>query len=153
MTPACFATTDNCSIAAGRRTSVDTSSGCRPCFASHRPSLPDVVVLPGTLQAKKKDDPRSLRGRGKTTCGIAEEPEHLVADDADDLLGRCQALEDVLVDRAIAHPIDESLDDLEVDVRLEQRHSNLAQREFDRLLGEADLAPQRAEHILETVAE
>ena len=38
--------TDSCSIAAGRRTSVDTISGCRPCRISHFPSLPDVVVLP-----------------------------------------------------------------------------------------------------------
>ena len=51
----------------------------------------------------------------------------------DDLLGRRQALEDVLVDRAIADAVDERLDDLEVDVRLEQRHPDLAQRDLDRL--------------------
>ena len=79
--------------------------------------------------------------------------EHLVADDADDLLRRRQALEDFLVDRAIAHAIDESLDDLEVDVRLEQRHPDLAQREFDRLRREAGLAPERAEDVLKAVAE
>ena len=63
----------------------------------------------------------------------------------DDLLRRRQALEDFLIDRAIAHAIDERLDDLEVDVRLEQRHPDLAQRGFDGLLREAGLAPQRAE--------
>ena len=33
-------------MAAGRRTSVDTTIGCRPCFCSHFASFADVVVLP-----------------------------------------------------------------------------------------------------------
>ena len=33
-------------FAAGRRTSVDTISGCFPWRVSHSPSFPDVVVLP-----------------------------------------------------------------------------------------------------------
>ena len=45
-TPTCSASTDNCWIAAGRRTSVETSIGWRPCFCSHRASFADVVVLP-----------------------------------------------------------------------------------------------------------
>ena len=36
----------SCWIAAGRRTSVETISGCFPWRFSHCPSLPDVVVLP-----------------------------------------------------------------------------------------------------------
>ena len=53
-TPACFATTDSCSIAAGRRTSVETRIGCFPCFASHRPSFPDVVVLPDPCRPSRR---------------------------------------------------------------------------------------------------
>ena len=45
-TPACLPTTFSCSMAAGRRTSVETSSGCRPCLTSQRPSFPAVVVFP-----------------------------------------------------------------------------------------------------------
>ena len=70
---------------------------------------------------------------------VAEQRQHLVADDADDLLRRRQALQDLLIDRLVADAIDERLDDLEVDVRLEQRHADLAQRGLDGLLGEADL--------------
>ena len=97
------------------------------------------------------------RGRcvdgGSPPCGVAEERQHLVAHDAHDLLRRRQALEDFLVDGAIADAIDERLDDLEVDVRLEQRHADLAQRRLDRLLGEAGLAAQGAENVLQAVAE
>ena len=85
--PAC-ATTDSCSIAAGRRTSVDTSSGCLPCFASHRPSLPDVVVLPEPCRPSS----RMTRGRAvrrrQPARRVAEERQHLVAHDAHDLLRR-----------------------------------------------------------------
>ncbi len=42
----CLPSTDSCWIAAGRRTSVDTIIGCRPCLASQRASFADVVVLP-----------------------------------------------------------------------------------------------------------
>ena len=41
-----FATTRNCSRAAGRYTSTDTSIGRWPPFFSHPASLPEVVVLP-----------------------------------------------------------------------------------------------------------
>ena len=68
------------------------------------------------------------------------------------LIGR-QTLQDLLVDGAIAHPVDESLDDLEVDVGLEQRHPDLAQRRLDGRFREADLAAQGAKDALEAIAE
>ena len=129
--PAC-ATTVSCWIAAGRLTSVETSSGCLPCFASHFASLPAVVVLPEPCSPSS----RITRGRccvgGRPPFGVAEERQHLVADDPDDLLRRRQALQDVLLHRPIAHAIDERLDDLEVDVGFEQRQPDLAQRGLDR---------------------
>ena len=70
------------------------------------------------------------RGRAdgllQSAFGVAEEREQLVADDLDDLLAGRQALQDRLVHRAVADAIDERLDDLEVDVRLEQRQTDLA---------------------------
>ena len=80
---------------------------------------------------------------------VAEERDQFVADDLDDLLGRRQAAQHVLADRALAHAIDERLDDLEVDVGLEQRHADLAQRRLDDRLRQPRLAAQRAEHVLE----
>ena len=95
------------------------------------------------------------RGRacdgGSPPGAVAEERQHLVAHDADDLLRRRQALEDLLVDRPVADAIDERLDDLEVDVRLEQRHPDFAQRGLDGLLGEAGLTAQRPENVLQAV--
>ena len=76
--------------------------------------------------------------------GVAEERHHLVADDLDDLLRRREAAEHVLPHRPIAHAVDERLDDLEVDVRLEQREPNLAQRGLDVLGRQPRLAAQRS---------
>ena len=97
------------------------------------------------------------RGRcgdcGSPPCGVAEQRQHFVADDADDLLVRRQALEDLLIDGAIADAIDERLDDLEVDVRLEQRHADLAEGGLDGRLRKPGFAAKRAKNLLQTVAE
>src|SRR5688572_24322807 len=63
-TPACPDTTSNCWMAAGRRTSVDTVTGCLPCLVSHRASLPVVVVLPDPWR------PRSRTTRGFGASGL-----------------------------------------------------------------------------------
>ena len=55
---ACFPSTFSCWMAAGLRTSVDTSIGCRPCRVSQRPSFPAVVVLPDPCS------PSSMTTRG-----------------------------------------------------------------------------------------
>ncbi len=105
------------------------------------------------LEAEQQDHARSGGRLRQPALRVAEERQHLVAHDAHDLLRRRQALEDFLIDGAIAHAIDEGLDDLEVDVRFEQRHADLAQRGLDGLLGEPSLAAKGAEHSLETIAE
>ena len=64
-----------------------------------------------------------------------------------------QAREHFLIDGSIADAVDEGLDDFEVDVRLEQRHADLAQRHFHRFRREASLAPDGAENVLKAVAE
>ena len=84
---------------------------------------------------------------------VAEQRQHLVAHDAHDLLRGRQALEHVLIDGAIAHPVDERLDDLEVDVGLEERHADLAQRRLDGLLRQASFAAKGAEDSLQSIAE
>ncbi len=74
-------------------------------------------------------------------------------DDLHDLLAGRQALGDVLAERALAHLRDELPDDLEVDVRLEQREAHLAHRARDRLLVEGAAAAEVAEGALELVGE
>ncbi len=87
----------------------------------------------------------------QAAVGVAEQREHLVADDPHDLLRGRQAAQDVLAHGPVAHAVDERLDDLEVDVGLEQRQPDLAQRGLDVGLGQARLAPQGAEDVLQAV--
>ena len=152
-TAAFCATTFSCWIAAGRLTSVETSSGCRPCFASHFASLPAVVVLPAPCSPSS----RMTRGRlvvgRQPAFGVAEQRHHLVADDLDDLLRRRQAAEHVLLHRPVADAVDERLDDLEVDVGFEQRQPDLAQRRLDVLGRQPRFAPQGLEDVLQACAQ
>jgi len=80
------------------------------------------------LQAKQHDHARTLIRRRESTLRVAEQREHLVPHDANDLLVGRETPQHFLVDGAIAHAVDERLDDLEVDVRLEQRHPDFPER-------------------------
>ena len=105
------------------------------------------------MQAQQQNDARPLVGGSQAAFGIAEERDHLVADDLDDLLRRRQAAEHILPHGPIAHAVDERLDDLEIDVRFEQRQPDLAQRHLDVLRREPRLAPKGLENVLEAIAE
>src|SRR5207244_5029257 len=109
--------------------------------------------LARTLQSEQQDDARPLRRWLETAFRVAEERHHLVANDLDHLLRRREAAEDVLPHRAVANTVDERLDDLEVDVGLEQREANLAQRGLDVLFRQPPLAAERLENVLEAAAE
>ena len=69
-------------------------------------------------------------------------------DDLHDLLAGRDALQHVLAERALAHLSYEVLDDLEVDVRLEQREPDLPHRTGDRLLVETTSLTEVAERAL-----
>ena len=69
--------------------------------------------------------------------------------DLHDLLAGSETLEDLGAERALAHTGDEVPDDLEVDVRLEQREPDLAHGLRDRLLVEPTALAQVAERRLE----
>ena len=74
-----------------------------------------------------------------------EQVGELLVDDLHHLLARVQPLRDLLVECALAHAGDEVVDDVEVDVRLDQREADLAHRPRDRLLVEATALAQAAE--------
>src|SRR5215831_16919427 len=84
---------------------------------------------------------------------LAKQGQHFVADNAHDLLRGCQALQNFLVDRPVANTIDERLDDLEVDVRLEQSHPDLAEGGFDGRFRETRFPAKRTKYSLQAVAE
>ena len=92
--------------------------------------------LARALQPEHQNHARPGAGFLQPALRIAEQREQLIANDLDDLLARGQALQNRLIHRAIAHAIDECLDDLEVDVGFEQREADLAKRLLDGRLRE-----------------
>jgi hypothetical protein len=125
------------------------------------PSLPHQPLrelagrrrLARALKAEQENDARRRRVLRQAAFGVAEERQQLVADDLRDLLARGQALQDLLVRRLVPHAVDERLDDLEIDVSLEQREPDLAQRGLDVLFGQPDFAAQRLKGVLNAAAE
>ena len=109
--------------------------------------------LARALQTQQQDDARPLVARLQPAFGVAEERDHLVAHDLDDLLRRRQAAKHILPERPIAHAVDERLDDLEVDVGFEQREADLAERRLHVLRRQPCLAPQGLENVLKAIAE
>ena len=65
--------------------------------------------------------------------------------DLDDLLTGGEALGHLGADRTLLDPCDEVLDNNEVDVRLEKRDPDLAQRTVHIVFGKADLAAEPVE--------
>ena len=91
---------------------------------------------------------RRLRGKLHARRVLAENLDQFVAHDLDDLLARRQRGQHFLPDRLGANLVDQLLDDFEVDVGLEQRQPNLAQRLVDVLLGELGLPAEGLERAL-----
>jgi hypothetical protein len=79
----------------------------------------------------------------------AQDSHELLVHDLDDLLARVESGEQVGSDGAFADARDEALDDLEVDVGLEERKADLAQRDVEVGLGDPGLAPQAAGDALQ----
>ena len=75
--------------------------------------------------------------------------DQFVADDLHHLLGRRQRGHDLLAHRLLADVVDQVLDDLEVDVGLQQRQADLAQRLVDVLLGQLALPAEILERALQ----
>jgi hypothetical protein len=74
-------------------------------------------------------------------------------DDLDHLLGRGEAAGDLLAHGPLAHPGDEVLHHLEVDVRLQQGEAHLTEGGVDLGLGQPSVAPQAGEGLLQPVGE
>ena len=109
-TPACAPTVRSCSRAAGRWTSVDTSSGWRPRPFSQRPSLAVVVVFPDPCRPVIRI---TLGTRFDHTSGRGSAPpsdlDHLVPHQAQNGLVGAEALQHVLAHGTRAHALDELL--------------------------------------------
>ena len=107
--------------------------------------------LARALQAGEQDHRRRPAGEREPRVAGAHQRRQLLLDDLHDLLAGSEALGHVRAERPLAHPRDEVLHHLEVDVGLEQREPDLAHRARDRLLVEAALLAQVAERALQAV--
>src|SRR5581483_7811400 len=109
--------------------------------------------LARALEAREQDHRRRPAGKRELRVAAPHRRGQLLVDDLHDLLAGREALQHVLPERAFAHARDEVLDDREVDVRLEERETDLAHRLRDRLLVEPAALAEVAEGRLELVAE
>ena len=96
--------------------------------------------LPRPLQAGEHHDRRRLRAHRELARLPAERRDELLVHDLDDLLGGAQALRDLRAASAFLDPVDERLDDRDVDVGFEQRDADLAGDLVDVLLAQAAAA-------------
>ena len=85
----------------------------------------------------------------KTGGIFAENGDKFIIDDFHHLLGRGQGGHHLLADGLFANVLDQFLDNIEVNVGLKQRYTNLAERLADIFFGDGALAAQIFEGALQ----
>ena len=78
-----------------------------------------------------------------------EDRDQLVLDDLENLLSRRERRQHFLPEGLLPDSLDKLLDDPEIDVRLQQRRTDLAQAILDVLLGQLPLPAQVLERALQ----
>ena len=106
--------------------------------------------LARALEADQHDDRRRVRRHREPVSAAAEQLDQLAVDDLHHLLRRRERGEDVLTDRPFFHAVDEGADHLEVDVRLQERHADFAERLLDVLLRQSAAAAELVEDGLQS---
>ena len=109
--------------------------------------------LAGALRADDEDLDRPAVGLEQRGVFAAERANQLVVDDADDLLAGRDRGQNLLPEPLLAHAGDEVTDDLEVDVRFEERDAHLAQGFVELLLADAAAGAEASEGVLESFGE
>ena len=124
--------------------------GLLPGLPEQKRELGGRRRLARALEAGHQDHGRRLPEREARVAG-AHQRGQLLVHDLHDLLAGVEPLQHVLAARALLDLGDEVLDDLEVDVGLEQRETDLAHGLRDLLVVEPALAAEVAERVLELV--
>src|SRR3954470_2435394 len=105
--------------------------------------------LAGALQAGHEDDRWRPRRERDAHRRAAHQRRELLADDLDDLLAGVELADDLAPEAALLDGRGELLDDLEVDVGLEQRETDLAHGLVDVVLGQRPVGADVGERLLE----
>src|SRR4051794_26787510 len=105
--------------------------------------------LARALEAGHEDHGRRARRERDAHRGAAHQRGELLVDDLDDLLPRIELADDLRAEAALLHGRRELLDDLEVDVGLEQRETDLAHGPVDVVLGQRPVGADVGERLLE----
>ena len=92
--------------------------------------------LAGALEARHQDDRRRPGREREIPRGAAHQLGELVGDDLDHLLARVELADHVGAERFLLDRVRERLDDLEVDVGLKQRETDLTHCRRDVVLGQ-----------------
>jgi len=142
---------DNLQLLTGRGTvDVDRNQqGTMPARLEPVCQLARSRGLAGALKPGHQHDRGRLRGELHARRVLAKNLDQFVAHNLDDLLARGERGQHFLADRLSANLVDELLDHLEVDVGLEQREADFAQRLVNVLLGELGLPAEGLEGALE----
>jgi hypothetical protein len=109
--------------------------------------------LARALEARHQDHGRRARRERQPGRLPAHQRGQLVADDLDDLLAGVELARHLDALGALAHARGELLDDLEVDVGLEQRETDLAHRGLDVVVGQRAALADARERALELLGE
>ena len=126
--------------------------GALPVSAEHQAELRRSRRLARALETCEEDHGRRAAER-EPRVARAHEGRQLLVHDLHDLLARREALQHVLTESALLDGRREVARDLEIDVGLEQRETDLAHGLRDRLFVETAAAAEPAERRLELVGE
>ncbi len=134
------------------------TAGVRP---DHQGTLAEAAQVQGqlrdggglarALETEEHHDGRRLIRLRELCRATTQHLNHLLVDDVDDLLGRCQALENVGAGSLLTDGGDELLDDAVVDVRFEQGETNLAKGFVEVLLRDRATAAELPENALQLI--
>ena len=122
-------------------------------LAVHPRQLRGRRRLARALQAHQHDDGGRVRCHGQPMPAAAQQLDQLVVNNFHHLLRWRQRFEDILTDRFLAHAVYEPAHDLEVDVGLQQRHADLAQRLLDVVLAQPAAPAEAVEDRLQSCAQ
>ena len=107
----------------------------------------------GALQADDEENAGGIVGEAELGFMAAEDLDQFLVDNADDLLGRCEAGEDFLAHGLDFHGLNQLLDDFEIDVGFKEGDADFAKGGFHVLRGETALATHIFEDALEFIGE